>query len=82
MASTHVENIQPPPAEAIETTLLQRKGASMPASPTSSTIYSIQMVSTATYQRQDQEAQELFNQRIETLCREFGLRSIPSETAC
>lgn len=44
---------------------------SVNASPTRSSNASIQTVSTATYERQEQEAEDAFNQRIEKLCRDL-----------
>lgn len=44
---------------------------SMNASPMRSLNGSVQTVSTATYERQEQEAEEAFNQRIEKLCQEI-----------
>lgn len=46
-------------------------GAEVPASLTRYLNGSIQTVSTATYERQEQEAQDAFNQRIEKLCQDL-----------
>jgi len=73
MASSDAENSQkcsPDQPEITALTLLE-KGTEMPTSPVLSDQSSIQTVSTATYERQEREAQDLFNQRIEKLCHDL-----------
>ena len=49
----------------------QESGTDLPVSPEASDCCSIQTVSTATYHRQEREAQEHFNKRIEQLCQDL-----------
>ncbi|KAL2041081.1 hypothetical protein N7G274_006025 [Stereocaulon virgatum] len=67
MASDRLEDVQHPQADSREGTMkaLQDRDDSS----TCSANGSVRTVSTATYEREEQEAEEIFRQRIEKLCR-------------
>lgn len=69
MASTRSDNGESSQADLQKTTVSSPQGPSMdvPSSPVISDHQSINTVSTATYERQEQESEELFRRRIEKL---------------
>ena len=66
MATNHADNFQ-----QLCSTSSCETGVDQAASPISSDHYSIQTVSTATYERQEQEAERNFQRRIEQLCQDL-----------
>lgn len=64
MASDRLEDLQQPQANSPEKTIKDRSDSSM-----RSANGSVRTVSAATYEREEQEAEEIFRQRIEKLCR-------------
>ena len=71
MATIHAKDIQSPSSDQLQITIpnFQDPDTDGPSPPTPSDQYSIQSISMGTYERQEQEAEELFRQRIEELCR-------------
>ncbi|KAK4695747.1 hypothetical protein P7C71_g2056, partial [Lecanoromycetidae sp. Uapishka_2] len=73
MTSGQTKHSETPMADSLQPVMNNSHEASgeMPDSPPRSSKGSIQTVSTATYERQEQEAEDAFNLRIEKLCQDL-----------